>query len=142
MPVDSVVGLIGAAGETVAAGEASRPRAHRRGGTRRARQPAPRAARRGSAAVAVSARQRRGRARHGGSTLDDLRRRKSSPVVRRIAHDHNIDIESLSGSGIGGRVTKRDILGYIDRVETPAIARPAARRARAFRPISPASTSR
>jgi 2-oxoglutarate dehydrogenase E2 component (dihydrolipoamide succinyltransferase) len=35
-------------------------------------------------------------------SVEDLRRRKSSPVVRRIAHDHNISIESLSGSGIGG----------------------------------------
>jgi 2-oxoglutarate dehydrogenase E2 component (dihydrolipoamide succinyltransferase) len=58
-------------------------------------------------------------------TPDDLRRRKSSPVVRRIAHDHNIRIESLTGSGIGGRVTKRDILGYIDRMEAPATGRPA-----------------
>jgi 2-oxoglutarate dehydrogenase E2 component (dihydrolipoamide succinyltransferase) len=65
-----------------------------------------------------------GTARPG--TLDDLRRRKSSPVVRRIAHDHNINIEALSGSGIGGRVTKRDIIGYIDRLETPALARPGA----------------
>jgi 2-oxoglutarate dehydrogenase E2 component (dihydrolipoamide succinyltransferase) len=59
-----------------------------------------------------------------GSTLDDLRRRKSSPVVRRIAHDHNIDIEALTGSGIGGRVTKRDIIGYIDRADSTPATRP------------------
>jgi pyruvate dehydrogenase E2 component (dihydrolipoamide acetyltransferase) len=46
---------------------------------------------------------------------DDLRRQKSSPLVRRIAKDHNVDITSLSGSGIGGRVTKNDILQYLER---------------------------
>jgi pyruvate dehydrogenase E2 component (dihydrolipoamide acetyltransferase) len=58
---------------------------------------------------------------------DDLRRQKSSPLVRRIAKDHNVDIASLSGSGIGGRVTKHDILEFLDRKpETGAAARPAA----------------
>ena len=44
-------------------------------------------------------------------------RRRSSPLVRRIAKDHNVDITQISGSGIGGRVTKHDILGYIERGE-------------------------
>jgi 2-oxoglutarate dehydrogenase E2 component (dihydrolipoamide succinyltransferase) len=47
-------------------------------------------------------------------TKDDLRRHKSSPLVRRIAREHNVDITQLTGSGIGGRVTKHDILGYIE----------------------------
>jgi 2-oxoglutarate dehydrogenase E2 component (dihydrolipoamide succinyltransferase) len=47
---------------------------------------------------------------------EDLRRQKSSPLVRRIAKDHNIDLASLSGTGIGGRVTKNDILGYIEGI--------------------------
>jgi len=46
-------------------------------------------------------------------------RRRSSPLVRRIAKDHNVDITQISGSGIGGRVTKHDILGYIERA--PAV---------------------
>ena len=45
---------------------------------------------------------------------DDLRRQKSSPLVRRIAKEHNLDITSLSGSGISGRVTKQDILGFLE----------------------------
>src|SRR5688572_24173628 len=45
---------------------------------------------------------------------DDLRRQKSSPLVRRIAKEHNVDITQIAGSGIGGRVTKHDILGYLD----------------------------
>jgi 2-oxoglutarate dehydrogenase E2 component (dihydrolipoamide succinyltransferase) len=44
----------------------------------------------------------------------DLRRQKSSPLVRRIAKEHNVDIAQIAGSGIGGRVTKQDILGYLD----------------------------
>ena len=47
-------------------------------------------------------------------TKDDLRRQKSSPLVRRIAKEHNVDIAQIAGSGIGGRVTKHDILGYLD----------------------------
>ena len=45
---------------------------------------------------------------------DDLRRQKSSPLVRRIARDHDVDITQIPGSGIGGRVTKHDILGFIE----------------------------
>ena len=41
---------------------------------------------------------------------DDLRRLRSSPLVRRIAREHNVDIAKLAGSGQGGRVTKQDIL--------------------------------
>ena len=41
-------------------------------------------------------------------------RRKSSPLVRRIAKDHHVDIGRIAGSGIGGRVTKHDILGYLE----------------------------
>jgi pyruvate dehydrogenase E2 component (dihydrolipoamide acetyltransferase) len=42
-------------------------------------------------------------------------RHKSSPLVRRIAKEHNIDIGQIEGSGIGGRVTKQDILSFIEK---------------------------
>jgi 2-oxoglutarate dehydrogenase E2 component (dihydrolipoamide succinyltransferase) len=48
-------------------------------------------------------------------TRDELRRQRSSPLVRRIAREHNVDITRIPGSGIGGRVTKHDILDYLDR---------------------------
>jgi 2-oxoglutarate dehydrogenase E2 component (dihydrolipoamide succinyltransferase) len=35
-------------------------------------------------------------------------------LVRRIAKEHNVDIGQIQGSGIGGRVTKQDILGFIE----------------------------
>ena len=55
---------------------------------------------------------------------DELRRQKSSPLVRRIAREHNVDIKLVKGTGISGRVTKRDILGlYRIRCE-PAAGEP------------------
>jgi pyruvate dehydrogenase E2 component (dihydrolipoamide acetyltransferase) len=45
------------------------------------------------------------------ATVD--RHHRSSPLVRRIAKEHNVDIRQISGTGISGRVTKNDILGFI-----------------------------
>jgi len=47
-------------------------------------------------------------------TLEELRRKKSSPLVRSIAKKHGIDISKIQGTGISGRVTKKDILAYIE----------------------------
>jgi len=62
---------------------------------------------------------------NGGSktdaTVDELRRAKSSPLVRNIAREHGIDITRIPGSGLSGRVTKHDILSFI---ETGAALRP------------------
>jgi 2-oxoglutarate dehydrogenase E2 component (dihydrolipoamide succinyltransferase) len=61
----------------------------------------------------------------GGATpgAEDLRRRRSSPLVRRIAREHNVDITAISGTGINGRVTKHDILGFLeDRASSPSAA--------------------
>ena len=48
------------------------------------------------------------------ATLDDLRRTRSSPLVRKIAKEQGIDIRQLTGTGISGRVTKKDITSFID----------------------------
>jgi 2-oxoglutarate dehydrogenase E2 component (dihydrolipoamide succinyltransferase) len=48
-----------------------------------------------------------------GSPEERLRIR-SSPLVRRIAREHNVDIAALSGTGAGGRVTRKDILAYVE----------------------------
>ncbi len=47
-------------------------------------------------------------------SAEELRRQKSSPVVRKIAAEHGVDIAQIEGSGAGGRVTKQDILGYME----------------------------
>ena len=54
---------------------------------------------------------------HGAAapSVDDLRRQKSSPLVRRIARENEVDITQIPGSGIGGRVTKHDILDYLEK---------------------------
>jgi len=67
----------------------------------------------------------------GVETAEDRLRRKSTPLVRKIAADHNVDISRLPGSGFAGRVTKKDILEYIDQ-------RPAAGVAVTASPASPA----
>ena len=50
----------------------------------------------------------------GSATEDELRRTKSSPLVRKIAKEHGVDITSLEGTGLSGRVTKNDILSFIE----------------------------
>ena len=47
-------------------------------------------------------------------SVEDLRKTKSSPLVRKIAQEHGVDISKLEGTGLSGRVTKNDILSYIE----------------------------
>ncbi len=55
-----------------------------------------------------------------GNSFEDRVRTKSSPLVRKIAAEHGLNIASMQGTGIAGRVTKRDIVGFIDSgVATP-----------------------
>lgn len=55
------------------------------------------------------------------ATAAELRRTKSSPLVRKIAQEHGVDIASLDGTGLSGRVTKNDILSFIESgVSAPA----------------------
>ncbi|MDH3298098.1 MAG: 2-oxo acid dehydrogenase subunit E2, partial [Gemmatimonadota bacterium] len=55
-------------------------------------------------------------------------RTKSTPVVRKIAAEHGVDITTLEGTGISGRVTRDDIMAHIESgaAVQPAAARPAA----------------
>jgi 2-oxoglutarate dehydrogenase E2 component (dihydrolipoamide succinyltransferase) len=58
--------------------------------------------------------------------IEDRLRQRSSPLVRKIAKDNNVDISRLHGTGIAGRVTKRDILDFIAQsVTSGASAAPA-----------------
>jgi pyruvate dehydrogenase E2 component (dihydrolipoamide acetyltransferase) len=45
---------------------------------------------------------------------------RSSPLVRKIAREHNVDLGEVKGSGLGGRITKEDILAFIDSQEKGA----------------------
>jgi len=74
-------------------------------------------------------------------TGEELRLTRSSPVVRKIAAEHQLDIREIPGTGIGGRVTKQDILGHIDGRSAPA-ATPAAPAVSApATPTAPAPTA-
>ena len=48
---------------------------------------------------------------------ETLRLTRSSPVVRRLAEEHGVEIKEIPGTGTGGRVTRKDIEGYIEEKE-------------------------
>ena len=62
----------------------------------------------------------------GVETAEERLRRKSTPLVRKIAAEHQVDISAIPGSGFAGRVTKQDILGFIER-GVPAPTAPVSR---------------
>ena len=116
VPVNSVVAIIGAAGETVAAetpaGSSAPPDGSSAASSQlpeaavgQPEQPQPTAPSASTAAAAPSS---------DAPTKEDVRRQKSSPLVRRIAKEHDVDIREIRGTGISGRVTKHDILDYIE----------------------------
>ncbi|HEY7635263.1 MAG TPA: dihydrolipoamide acetyltransferase family protein [Gemmatimonadales bacterium] len=95
-----------------------------------AAQPAPAAARPGPEAATTS---RQADGNGGGETAEERLRRRSTPLVRKMAAEHNLDISAIPGSGLAGRVTKNDILGYLEQGAPAAaaagVAAPAAARA-------------
>jgi len=131
VPVNSVVAVIGEAGTKVAQAEAAEateevPEA----AVGQPETPSASAAPAPEAASAATA--------SAPASKDDLRRQKSSPLVRKIAREHNVDIHQINGTGISGRVTKSDILGFIESGKAAAGAastlRPAPQPGPAFRP--------
>lgn len=80
----------------------------------------------------------------GEETAEERLRRRSSPLVRRIAEEHGIDLSQVPGTGEAGRVTKQDILAYIEqREKAPAAPAPAAAPAApAAAPAAPAAPAR
>jgi 2-oxoglutarate dehydrogenase E2 component (dihydrolipoamide succinyltransferase) len=118
VPVNSVVAVIGAANEAKAAAPSGNGDA--------AEQPTsqvPQAAA-GQPETREAAPPEAPQPRSSGPrSVEDLRRQKSSPLVRRIAREHDVDIRLIKGTGISGRVTKTDILGFI---ESGSAGRPAA----------------
>jgi pyruvate dehydrogenase E2 component (dihydrolipoamide acetyltransferase) len=62
---------------------------------------------------------------------DDEQETRSSPLVRKIAREHNVSLSQITGTGLGGRITKQDIMQFIEsqgsRVGTDASVRTAER---------------
>jgi pyruvate dehydrogenase E2 component (dihydrolipoyllysine-residue acetyltransferase) len=48
-----------------------------------------------------------------GATADEIRRVRSSPVVRRMAKEHGLDIARIAGTGVGGRVSRKDVVAAL-----------------------------
>ena len=51
---------------------------------------------------------------------------RTSPLVRKLASEHNVDLRQVAGSGAGGRVTKDDILAFVERAKSAPAAAPVA----------------
>jgi len=47
-------------------------------------------------------------------SMEERLQRKSTPLVRKMAAEHRVDISAIAGTGLLGRVTKNDILSYIE----------------------------
>jgi 2-oxoglutarate dehydrogenase E2 component (dihydrolipoamide succinyltransferase) len=104
--INTIVGRIGAEGEaaTKSSSAAPAPAADKP-------QPAAPSAAPASAPAATA-------------TATQSRAVRSSPVVQKIAAEHNVDISLIDGTGEGGRITKKDVLGYSDSAQSagPVIA--------------------
>ena len=120
VPVNSVVAIIGAAGEAIAAPAAApapapapatppAPSPQADGMSTPSSRPAPAPAPR----LPTPAPAPRPAAAASAEGPEDALRQRSSPLVRKIAKEHNIDLSRIGGSGIAGRVTKDDILAFI-----------------------------
>ena len=70
------------------------------------------------------------------SSSSSTERIHSSPLVRRLAKEHNVDLSAIEGTGAGGRITKEDIESVIAGQSAPAAAQPPAPAA-AVRPSVP-----
>ncbi|MCZ6832750.1 MAG: dihydrolipoamide acetyltransferase family protein [Acidobacteria bacterium] len=102
--VNTEVATIGAAGEKPATGAAG------------SATPAPIKAKEKSAPAATAppaAPAATGASSRADAGKDELRRTRSSPVVRRMASEHDIDISQVTGTGISGRVTRKDMEAFI-----------------------------
>ena len=81
----------------------------------------------------------------GAAAAENVR---SSPLVRKIAKDNNLDLGQVPGTGAGGRITKSDVLGFIEKhgagAPTPVaaaapVSAPAAALAKPAAPVAPAA---
>ena len=78
----------------------------------------------------------------GAETAEERLRRRSTPLVRKMAAEHNLDISAIPGSGLAGRVTKNDVLGYIEGGgAAPAVPAPPAAAPATRAPLAPAAAA-
>jgi len=106
--VNTIVGTISADGEAAPAKPAPAPA--------KASAPAPKK----EAAPAEASSAPQPAAAQESESEDDHAR--SSPLVRKMAREHNVNLAQVPGTGLGGRITKQDILDFIEKSEQPAAA--------------------
>jgi 2-oxoglutarate dehydrogenase E2 component (dihydrolipoamide succinyltransferase) len=87
----------------------------------------PRAAAAAPAESAPAAPQNNG----GPETVEERLRRKSTPLVRKIAAEHGVEVSAVPGTGRSGRVTKDDILRFVEEKASAPAAAPSAQPASA-----------
>ncbi len=90
--INTVVAVIGGSGEAVYAEAPASPAVTAKAQVPKAHSAAPQAA-----------------------PIDPDRRLRSSPLVRRIAKENNLDLTQVAGSGSAGRITKQDVLGHLSQ---------------------------
>ena len=106
--VNSVVGIIAGDGEATAAKTAPAAAAPAKLASAKQEPPAPAAPPVAAPAPYAPA-----------ATSDEADDVRSSPLVRKLAKEHNVDLGQIQGTGLGGRVTKQDILNFVEQ-GTPA----------------------
>jgi pyruvate dehydrogenase E2 component (dihydrolipoamide acetyltransferase) len=62
---------------------------------------------------------------------------RSSPLVRKIAREHNVNLSQVAGTGLGGRITKQDIMAFLEKSEPAAVSAPISASAPSPRPSAP-----
>jgi pyruvate dehydrogenase E2 component (dihydrolipoamide acetyltransferase) len=63
---------------------------------------------------------------------------RSSPLVRKIAREHNVNLSQVSGTGMGGRITKQDIMAFLEKPAPAAAGSTVSSAASSPRPATPA----
>ncbi|HEY8062468.1 MAG TPA: dihydrolipoamide acetyltransferase family protein, partial [Gemmatimonadales bacterium] len=60
----------------------------------------------------------------GAETAEERLKRKSTPLVRKMVEEHHLDLGAIPGSGSAGRVTKQDVLSYLEAAPSGEAAPP------------------
>ena len=135
VPIQTVVAVIDAAGSGAATpAPASAPAAPKQEAAKPAAAPPPPA----KPAAAPPPEQKAAPAAPAPVTASGDKVR-SSPLVRKIAREHNIDVSQVPGTGAGGRVSKTDILAAVEGSSAPAAASHAAPPAASAPPSRPSA---
>jgi pyruvate dehydrogenase E2 component (dihydrolipoamide acetyltransferase) len=112
--VNTVVGTISADGESVAAKPAAAPPAKKESAPTKAPAPVsePKADVPSAPTQAVPAQ----------ASHEEEDHARSSPLVRKIAREHNINLAQVPGTGLGGRITKQDITAFLEKSSGEAVS--------------------